>query len=533
MTHKAHLTILITLTTIALALGGDPAYSQSPGPVVISEIAWMGTTVSANDEWIELYNNSASPVPLTGWSLAASDGTPGISLAGTIPANGHYLLERTDDSSAPVDADLIYSGALGNEGEDLILRDAASNIVDRVNAGSGWFAGHIAARVPMVRIDTLADGGQPENWTYSFPCATPTNSAGDTPACTPTEHVLPYPLDYSVYFNERATTATNITLDHTLMEDALLGFINGASSMIDVALYGLDRQSVIDALIAAHGRGVTVRVVGDDKAAADYSAGYAALSGAGIPLVTDTNPSNLQHNKFLIIDDQVVWTGSTNFTDTGFTLNANNSLAITDTVLASTYADEFAEMWAGSFDGAKADNTVHLFDYQGSSLESYFSPTDLSAFEVWDELGAAEQSVHFAMFFWTDDVLTQRAIERLDAGTQVYGVWDQLGAANPSSANEALCQAGAQIKIENFAGKVHHKFAVIDVAGGDPRVVLGSYNWTDNGAYENDENTLIIHNPALAGAYYAEWERLWTALGEETLCPAFKVYLPIVVRGSN
>lgn len=384
MKPKALIFLIVTLAWLALLPG--PAATQPPGPVVISELAWMGTTTSANDEWIELYNNSASPVSLSGWSLAAADGTPSISLAGTIAADGYYLLERTDDSSVPgVPADLIYIGALSNDGEDLILRDAASNVVDRIDASSGWFAGHAIARVPMLRVDPLVDGSQADNWTYSFPCASPTGSAGYTYPCMQVIHSLAYPLDYAAYFDERATMATDITLDPTPMENALLGFIDGASSSIDVALYGLDRQSVIDALIAAHDRGVTVRVVGDDAAAAgEYSAGYAALSAAGIPLVTDTNPGKLQHNKFLVIDGQIVWTGSTNFTDTGFTLNANNSLVMTDTVLAGTYAAEFAEMFGGSFDGAKTDNTYHLFEYPGTDLESYFSPTDLPAFEVWD-----------------------------------------------------------------------------------------------------------------------------------------------------
>jgi phosphatidylserine/phosphatidylglycerophosphate/cardiolipin synthase-like enzyme len=40
-------------------------------------------------------------------------------------------------------------------------------------------------------------------------------------------------------------------------------------------------------------------------------------------------------------------------------------------------------------------------------------------------------------------------------------------------------------------------------------VILGSYNWTAAGGYDNDENTLIIHDRTLARAYYAEWQRLW------------------------
>jgi phosphatidylserine/phosphatidylglycerophosphate/cardiolipin synthase-like enzyme len=152
-----------------------------------------------------------------------------------------------------------------------------------------------------------------------------------------------------------------------------------------------------------------------------------------------------------------------------------------------------------------------MMDYDGTILESYFSPTDLVAFEVWEELADADETIHFAMFFWTDDVLTERVVDRLDASVDVYGVWDQLGAASPSSADEALIDAGAHIKIEDFPGKVHHKFAIIDVEGSDPMVILGSYNWTNSGAYDNDENTLIIHDQDLARAYYEEWQRLWSA----------------------
>jgi hypothetical protein len=67
-TYRRLITILTLLTTCLMAMPGL-ASAQSPGPVVISEIAWMGTSTSANDEWIELYNNSASPVSLSGWLI--------------------------------------------------------------------------------------------------------------------------------------------------------------------------------------------------------------------------------------------------------------------------------------------------------------------------------------------------------------------------------------------------------------------------------------------------------------------------------
>ena len=59
------------------------------------------------------------------------------------------------------------------------------------------------------------------------------------------------------------------------MEAALLTLINNANTNLNLAIYGLNRQSVIDALITAHNRGVMVRVVGDDEAAtASYQPYY-------------------------------------------------------------------------------------------------------------------------------------------------------------------------------------------------------------------------------------------------------------------
>lgn len=107
--------------------------------VIINEIAWMGSAVSANHEWIELYNSAAEPVNLTGWTLVASDGTPNISLQGSVAADGFFLLERTSDDTAPrIAADQIYTGALGNTGETLSLKNSGGETADIVVGGADW-----------------------------------------------------------------------------------------------------------------------------------------------------------------------------------------------------------------------------------------------------------------------------------------------------------------------------------------------------------------------------------------------------------
>jgi hypothetical protein len=133
--------LLICLLTglvgvIRVPVGAAPLNANALD-VIINEIAWAGTTGSAADEWIELYNNTGASVDLTGWTLNATSGTPSISLSGIIPANGYFLLERTDDTATSVTADLFFTGAIANGGDSFFLRDSSSNIIDTANSNGG------------------------------------------------------------------------------------------------------------------------------------------------------------------------------------------------------------------------------------------------------------------------------------------------------------------------------------------------------------------------------------------------------------
>ncbi len=145
--------LLVAATLMILqgnVLGAEPAIlplveraAAAPLSVVINEVAWGGTNASSSDEWIELKNNTASAIDLTGWKLTAGDGSPNITLNGVIPAYGYFLLERTDDTTiSDIPSDQIYTGDLNNGGETLILRDGANNIIDTANgSGGAWPAG--------------------------------------------------------------------------------------------------------------------------------------------------------------------------------------------------------------------------------------------------------------------------------------------------------------------------------------------------------------------------------------------------------
>src|SRR5687768_7277490 len=91
--------LVIIALLLPLCVGEVTAQETPALQVVVNEIAWMGTSTSTADEWIELFNNTPSAINLAGWSLTAADGTPSIALSGSIPAGGFFLLERTDDTT--------------------------------------------------------------------------------------------------------------------------------------------------------------------------------------------------------------------------------------------------------------------------------------------------------------------------------------------------------------------------------------------------------------------------------------------------
>jgi hypothetical protein len=160
---------LVVLVSLLVAQPGVPveaeARRQSPGTlsVLISEIAWGGTAASPTHQWIELYNPGSEAIDLAGWRLATGDFDPFISLVGTIPAGGFFLLERGEDGILQdILADEVYPmiATLSEGGESLRLWAPGDVLVDTANqAGGSWPAGTAFPEShSMERMGLLPDG---------------------------------------------------------------------------------------------------------------------------------------------------------------------------------------------------------------------------------------------------------------------------------------------------------------------------------------------------------------------------------------
>jgi len=189
--------------------------------IVINEIAWMGSATSANDEWIELYNSSPENIKIDGWILKTTDDGIKINLKGEIPAMEFFLLERTDDTSVPnVKADLIYQGALSNNGEILRLIDSNNNIIDEVNCSAGWLSGDNKAKQTMERIPSAGTSSEPQpNSSWQAIWQTSQNPGGTPRVINSIK--LPPKADQPLAEIDNESTTTNQIAEQEVMPSSL------------------------------------------------------------------------------------------------------------------------------------------------------------------------------------------------------------------------------------------------------------------------------------------------------------------------
>jgi phosphatidylserine/phosphatidylglycerophosphate/cardiolipin synthase-like enzyme len=100
-------------------------------------------------------------------------------------------------------------------------------------------------------------------------------------------------------------------------------------------------------LLAAHNRGIDVRVVVDkSNATAQYTAAT-FLANQGLLLRVDYRYA-IMHDKFIVVNGATLETGSFNFTSAAEHHNAENVLVLHDPAVAQRYGEEWERLWEES-----------------------------------------------------------------------------------------------------------------------------------------------------------------------------------------
>lgn len=316
--------------------------------------------------------------------------------------------------------------------------------------------------------------------------------------------------NFELYFGPSEDRAK--TIDNFFIE-----LIDSAKTSIDGAFFEFRLQSIVDAFIRAHKRGVKIRLVTDTDYFSNEFA--AALVKAGIKVKPDNDRSALMHNKFAIVDSNKVWTGSYNLTDSCSYKNNNNALCFYSKELVTIYQREFDEMFVEDKFGASSPSTVEeqkaeiSIGGEKSLVEVFFAPEDKPNAKIHELLSQAKKEIYFMHFAFTANEISDLLIDKSKNGVRVSGIFDSklYRSTGPYSEFFKLTSADSIniVLADNPDGKFHHKVFIVDPTLPDGFVITGSENSSSNGDRTNDENVIVIHNDKVAKAYFAEFKRLF------------------------
>ena len=311
---------------------------------------------------------------------------------------------------------------------------------------------------------------------------------------------------------------------------ALLYNIDNAKESIDFAIYGIAEQDrIFEALVNAQKRGVKVRWVTDltenkeniyfdtyklmDKIPT-FTTDYESAESINIPdyKYKFDFQGALMHNKFFIFDNQKVFTGSTNISSSCLTgYNANIAVLINSKEIANLYEKEFEQMYNGKFHNMKSpvDNNEDI-SVDEKYVSVYFSPANkISTTQIVPLINQSKKSIYIPAFYLTHNDIINALIEAHKRGINVKIIVDETSVKGKYVNIDYIKQNGIDLKVENWAGKMHMKSIIID----DDILVIGSMNFTKQGEKMNDENCIIIKNSQiLNSAYKKMFFKLWNSI---------------------
>ena len=141
-------------------------------------------------------------------------------------------------------------------------------------------------------------------------------------------------------------------------QKAIIQNINRAEAFINIAMYTFTDKDILLSLENAQERGVKVRVYLDRSQIESTYSISRLLVQKGIKTRVSTN-NYIMHNKFAIIDNSLLLTGSYNWTASANTRNDENLMVIDDLEIIAIFQNQFVNLWTNKYSSAR---TKELFD---------------------------------------------------------------------------------------------------------------------------------------------------------------------------
>lgn len=277
----------------------------------------------------------------------------------------------------------------------------------------------------------------------------------------------------------------------TECEEALLRLLDSAERSIHCAFFELDLEKLQQKILEKQ-KNLDVRIITDEQYLYEFNHSFVR---------TDTY--GLMHNKFCIVDEKTISTGSMNPTNNDAYKNNNNLLIINSKILADNYEKEFEEMWNGKFKGGEkvANRNIRINE---TEIKNLFCPEDDCVYHVKEELKKAEKSIYFMTFSFTSAGIANVILLKNLENITIQGVMEARQVSKYSQYFR-LKENEVDVLKDGNKNNLHHKVFIID----EETVITGSFNPTDGGDKRNDENVLIIKDKEIASRFLKEFDQMY------------------------
>jgi cardiolipin synthase len=277
------------------------------------------------------------------------------------------------------------------------------------------------------------------------------------------------------------------------IKQTLIKSIKGAKKSIYLAIFAITDETLIDLLNQKAHEEKEITVVLDAKSKISVRKFHPKIT------IIQKKEKGLMHQKILVIDEELIFIGSSNFTP--------SSLRMHDNLVTGIYSKD--PRFRKLIDPLYESSPIEL-DQQRMSL--YHLPEDKEALcELLHILNQAQKEIKVAMFTLSHPKLTQALISAHKRGVKVEVILDfQASKGASKKAKTALLSEGIEVKANLGMQLMHHKCALIDQA----ILINGSTNWTQ-GAFTKNRDLFFVLSP-LNVAQKKRFNQLWKNLKVES-----------------
>jgi phosphatidylserine/phosphatidylglycerophosphate/cardiolipin synthase-like enzyme len=135
-----------------------------------------------------------------------------------------------------------------------------------------------------------------------------------------------------------------------------------------------------------------------------------------------------------------------------------------------------------------------------------FSPGNAESLVI-QTIDGAKDSIYAAAYSFTSAPIASALVRAARRGVTVKVVMDKSQRTERYSSARFLANERVPVRINARYAIMHNKFLVVD----GQTVETGSFNYTRSAQARNAENVMVLRGePAVARAYMAEWNRLWS-----------------------